>query len=138
MATSARSLRLPWCAAPLGRQWGVKVRGGQTLSLGGTNFLNEYRTVSVASVITTALWVAVVGLIAAMWASVAVSNQGASQGFGFTACATTGVASTASIRRYAARVLALIRATHGLDSSGAQIARDGGRAELHVVSESTL
>jgi hypothetical protein len=90
--------------------------------------LNEYRHVTVASIVTTALWAIVLGLIVGMWVMLAVGHPHAASAFGFTGCATSAVAATASIRRYACRTFRLIRTLHGLEGDAPV-----RRVELHTV-----
>lgn len=71
--------------------------------------------VSASKVITAALWTWVGAVMVAAWIVWLNDLHELAVMFGFTACASSAVAATSSVRCYSLRVCGFLRMIHGLD-----------------------
>lgn len=69
--------------------------------------------VPLCSLAAWSAWLTVAGFIVATWASYFAGDDDLTQVLGYTACITSAVAATLSVRRFASRLATLLRLTTG-------------------------
>lgn len=88
---------------------------------------DDYRTIPLSSVIGGALWALVFMFVVVGWICMAANQIHLAIMLAFTACATSAVSATWTIRTFSERTQALIRIAFGLD--GQQ--QGAGRPDWH-------
>lgn len=90
--------------------------------------MTEGRSIPLTIFVIYSLWGLVLAATVAGWICMLAGNHPVAQMLGFTACVSSTVAGTASIRYFILRTQRLIRAIHGFD------APPRATAELHTIS----